>query len=401
MSARRRVLFVAEAVSLAHVARPVVLAQAVAAESDVSVASAPAFDLCLRGTGFSPIAIDSIPPALFLERLAAGAPLYTQAELARYVEQDVDLLRREQPDVVVGDFRLSLSVSARIAGVPYMALCNAHWSPWSAHKRFPLPDISLTRMLGPTLATPIFQLAQPIAFRMHARPLNALRRKHGLSTFPDVRYAYTDGDATLYADTPSLVPVSADCPPNHHFIGPIVWSPDTPLPDWWQRIPEGALAYVTLGSTGRVDLLPEVFRVLGAAGVNCMTATAGRSDIATRSESCFVADYLPGAQAAGRSDFVICNGGSATVYQALSQGRPVIGLCSNMDQFLTMSRVQEAGAGICLRAGTVTAEELRRAVGRMTGTTNFRLAAERVCADFAQFNPGSRLNDLIRKLFIA
>ena len=127
-----------------------------------------------------------------------------------------------------------------------------------------------------------------------------------------------------------------------------------------------------------------------------MTATAGRSDAGVGGASCFVADYLPGADAAGRADFVICNGGSATVYQALSRGRPVIGLCSNMDQFLTMSRVQEAGAGICLRAGTVRQEELVGAIGRMVSESGFREAAERAMVDFSRFDAGTRLNDVIR-----
>lgn len=397
MSTRRRVLFVAEAVSLAHVARPVVLASGLAAHHEVSVASAPAFDLCFRGTDLRRLGLESIPAKLFLDRLAAGAPLYTRTELERYVEADVALLQRERPDVVIGDFRLSLSVSARLVGIPYFALCNAHWSPWSAHSRFPLPDITLTRVLGPALAEPIFRLAQPLAFRLHAGPLNAVRRKHGLSGFPDVRHAYTDGDLTLYADTPGLVPVRPDCPPNHHFIGPIIWSPSMPLPDWWTSMPSGPLAYVTLGSTGRVDLLPEVFRALADAQVNAMTATAGRSDVASPGPHCFVADYLPGLEAAARADFVICNGGSATVYQALSTGTPVIGLCSNMDQFLTMSRVVDAGAGISLRAGNVSYKQLRTALRRMVGdeADRFRRAAKAVQQDFASFNTRSILNGLV------
>lgn len=390
MTARRRVLLVAEAVSLAHVARPVVLANALAGEHDVTVASAPVFDLCFRGTGLARESLESIPAAIFLERLAAGAPLYTRAELERYIDEDVALLRRLRPDAVIGDFRLSLSVSARLAGIPYFALCNAHWSPWALHGRFPLPDITLTRVLGPKLAEPLFRLGQPIAFRLHAGPLNALRRKFGLSTFPDVRYAYTDGDRTLYADTPSLVPVRPDCPSHHRYIGPIVWSPAMALPAWWTALPDGPLAYVTLGSTGRVDLLPELFRALEDCGVNAMTATAGRSDVASPGPHCFVADYLPGLEAAARADFVICNGGSATVYQTLSQGRPVIGVCSNMDQFLTMARVVDAGAGIALRAGTAGYGDLSAAIRRMTGPSGaaFRDAARAVQADFLRHDAG-------------
>ena len=400
MTERRRVLLVAEAVSLAHVARPVVLASALAGDHEVTVASAPVFDLCFRGTGLARESLESIPAATFLQRLAAGAPLYTKAELERYVDEDVALLRRLRPDVVIGDFRLSLSVSARVAGIPYFALCNAHWSPWALHDRFPLPDISLTRVLGPRLAEPLFRLGQPIAFRLHAGPLNAMRRKFGLSTFPDVRYAYTDGDRTLYADTPALVPVRPDCPAHHHYIGPIVWSPAMALPAWWTALPDGPLAYVTLGSTGRVDLLPELFRALEDCGVNAMTATAGRSDVASPGPHCFVADYLPGLEAAARSDFVICNGGSATVYQALSQGRPVIGVCSNMDQFLTMARVVDAGAGIALRAGTAGYEDLAEAIRRISGSTGaaFRDAARAVQADFLRHDAGEGIRRQIATL---
>ena len=44
---------------------------------------------------------------------------------------DLELIRRIEPDVVVGDFRLSLAVSAPMAGVPYIALANAYWSPFA------------------------------------------------------------------------------------------------------------------------------------------------------------------------------------------------------------------------------------------------------------------------------
>ena len=51
---------------------------------------------------------------------------------------------------------------------------------------------------------------------------------------------------------------------------------------------------------------------------------------------------------------VICNGGSATVYQALAESRaPVLGIPSNMDQHLTMQCVEGAEAGLSLRTEEV------------------------------------------------
>ena len=44
-----------------------------------------------------------------------------------------------QPDLVIGDFRLSLSVSARVAGVPYIAIANSWWSPFG-RPRFELAE---------------------------------------------------------------------------------------------------------------------------------------------------------------------------------------------------------------------------------------------------------------------
>lgn len=39
-------------------------------------------------------------------------------------------------------------------------------------------------------------------------------------------------------------------------------------------------------------------------------------------------------------------GGSPSSYQSLAEGVPVLGICSNLDQFLAMGRVEKAEAGL-------------------------------------------------------
>lgn len=46
--------------------------------------------------------------------------------LRKYVEADLRVLDEIAPDLVVGDLRISLSVSARLAGIPYIAIANAY-----------------------------------------------------------------------------------------------------------------------------------------------------------------------------------------------------------------------------------------------------------------------------------
>ncbi|MFC3374324.1 hypothetical protein ACFOLJ_00110 [Rugamonas sp. CCM 8940] len=75
--------------------------------------------------------------------------------MRRYVEDDLHVFKQARPDLVVGDFRLSLSISARLAGLPYVALSNAYWSPY-VRQRYPLPDIPLARLRPLALAGACF-----------------------------------------------------------------------------------------------------------------------------------------------------------------------------------------------------------------------------------------------------
>lgn len=380
-----RVLFIAEAVSLAHVTRPLVLAKALDPQAwDVHFACADGYDFCLGEFKGPKHALHSILPPTFLDRLAAGRPLYTTNELLAYVEEDSTLLAALAPDVVVGDFRLSLAVSARLHEIPYVALTNAHWSPFAKLTRFPFPEHPLASVLGVPLASWLFHRIQPLVLASHARPMNAVRKRFGLKPIPDLRQLYTDGDWTLYADTPTLIPTD-DLPSNHRYIGPLLWSPAMSPPPWWHEIPDDRpTVYVTLGSTGEVTLLPELVSTLSALDVSVLVATAGRLRLDHLPPNVWAAEYLPGSAAAARSSVVVCSGGSATTYQALALGRPVIGICSNMDQYLTMHYVEAAGAGMKLRAGKVAAAQLKRAIEATLQQASYTESARRIQADFAE-----------------
>jgi len=121
-----------------------------------------------------------------------------------------------------------------------------------------------------------------------------------------------------------------------------------------------------------------------------MVATAGRANLARVPERVFVADFLPGNEAARRSAFVISNGGSATTHQALSEGVPVLGIASNLDQYLGMNDVEHAGAGILLRAGTLCVDTVRDAAARALREDTLHAAARRMASELARYDACSR-----------
>lgn len=384
------VLLVAEAVTLAHFARIVTLAKALDPDLyEVVVASDPRYAGLEAPLDCAFHPIRSIPSAEFEQSLARGKPLYSVETLTRYVEEDLALLDRIKPDLVVGDFRLSLAVSAPLRHIPYAAVVNAYWSPY-ADTAYPVPDLPMTRILGVTLGQKLFDLARPVAFALHARPLNRVRRKFGLPPLgSDLRNAYTWGDYTLYADIPEVVP-TRDLPPNHRYLGPVLWSTKTPLPEWWNSLPEDRpVVFLTLGSSGRADLLPLVLGALSRLPVSVVVATAGKIALAAVPANAYVADYLPVDVASRRAQLVICNGGSLTTYQALASGVPVIGICFNMDQLLNMQALESLGAGILLRAARTSAEDIFRTTNTILGQEAFNRAACQVGAALVRYDAGA------------
>lgn len=380
---RKRILFVAEAVTLAHVARPAALLEALDAQRyDTFFACDPRVRrfVTLADERFRPLS--SLAADRFAERLYRGAPVYETEELHAYVAADRALFADVRPDIVVGDFRLSLSVSARLHGLPYAAISNAYWSPWAADRTLPLPVLPWTGSAPLALAQRGFNLVQPLALAPHCRPLNRVRLTQGLPPLPaDLRRVYTDADHTLYADSPALFPTPG-APPSHRHLGPVIWSPPVPDPPWWSELRDDLpLVYVTMGSSGRVELLDLVFDALADLGVEVVASTAGAALRGGRRPHVRVADYLPGARVAARSALVVCNGGSPTAQQAIAGGAPVLGICANMDQMLNMRGLAAASLGTALRADRLSVAGIRAAAAALlardkaAGAAAFRRAA--------------------------
>jgi len=244
-----RILFFAEAVTLAHVARPVTLAQSLdPASYDVHLAWDNRYANLFPNLALTEHPISSIPTAQFTKALARGTPIYSTAELRRYVEEDRRVIQQVKPDLIVGDFRLSLAISAAVEKIPYAALANSYWSP-HAPAVYPMPDHPVNRVLGRRIGGWFFNLLRPMAFARYAAPINKLRADHGLPSLgKDLRRVYTFADHTLYCDVPALSRVE-NLPANHRFIGPVLWSPKSKLPAWWDALPgEHPVVYVNLGS---------------------------------------------------------------------------------------------------------------------------------------------------------
>lgn len=385
-----RILFFAEAVTLAHVARPIVLANAALENGhSVALARAPSYAWLTSHYAIDTFDLPSISPNAFAKALARGTPVFSASVLESYVSDDLALIDRFKPDVIVGDFRLSLSVSARLAGIPYATITNAYWSPY-ASPTYTVPSLPLTRILPISIANRLFQAALPLVFPFHCRPLNQVRRNHGLASLgTDLRNTYTDADAVLYADIPETLALPR-APENHHFLGPILWSPPIPYPDWWHTLPDHPIVYATPGSSGHARLLPMVIEALSDLPLSLLVSSAGSADSIPRKPNIFSAEYLPGTECAARASLVICNGGSPTCQQAYAAGVPVLAIPSNLDQYLNVGPLAGMGAAEVVRADRATPSAIREASMRLLQSESAKTAASHIASLYKQYNATER-----------
>jgi UDP:flavonoid glycosyltransferase YjiC (YdhE family) len=396
---RPRVLFVAEAVTLAHPARAFALAQGIERRGFTPILAAdPRFAGLFPPSNWQAEKIHSISTESFLTALAHGSRIYDLPTLRAYVEEDLALMRKTRPSVVVGDFRLTLAISARVLSIPYINVTNAYWSPY-ARQDWCVPALPWVKYAGVAAANRIFRSIRKMSFAAHARPMEKLRGEYGLpSRGDDLLRQYSDGDICLYADMPELVPIF-DAPQTHRYLGPVAWSAPVPLPAWWSELKrDGKLIYVTLGSSGDRSRLPNIVEALAGLGPTVVVAAAGAAFAGPPRSNVRVAPYLPGDLVVERSALVVCNGGSLTSYQGLMKGVPVLALPSNLDQFLNSGYLKASNVGDWLRPEDATIPALREKATAMLGDSHMRLAAQAIASSIRRSDPAARLASAIDEL---
>lgn len=410
MSSRRRVLFVAENVTLAQCVRLVALARSLDTERyEVHFACSDFPELVFEGTPFVQHRITTLAPDVARRALEAGRRLYETADLLRYIEAERRLIAALRPALVVGDFRLSLSTSAELEKVPSAVLINAYWSPFARRTSFPVPDHPIIGVLGEALTQQYFPRAMPHVFRHFARPINAARARHRLAPIGSLLEMLTHGSFTLYPDDPWLTPIDG-APSHHQFIGPVCWQPeprasaggagahDDLADDPWRGLDDGRpRIYVTLGSSGSLPLLPMVVEALASLPVTAVIATAGRTTLGPLPSHLTARSFVRGAEVARRAALVISNGGSTTGYQALSQGTPLLGLPSNLDQYLASQAIERAGAGVSLKARSASVEQIRASVLRALDDEALARAARGVAERFAQHDSAAAFRAFVER----
>ncbi|MEO0317050.1 MAG: hypothetical protein RL404_727 [Pseudomonadota bacterium] len=395
----KRILFIGNGVTLAHIGRPLVLAEAVdPARYSVHFACDARYRRWLGTFDGAWREIHTQDSASFLAAIARGEPPYSTASLCKETEEDLDLIDDIQPDLVVADFRLSMRIASSVRQVPYACITNTHWSPqFSGRYRLPdLPGLGLSRVVGARNAARLGEVFLPLMLRRFSWPMNRARRRFGLPALDaGIQQVYSAADHFIYAESEHYSPLSHP-PSNHHYAGPIVWEPPVNLPAWWPDVPEGRpLVYVSMGSSGNVSVLPSIIQGLEGLEVTTVVSTAGACEVTDRPDTLFSADYLPASRVIDRASLVIGNGGSMMLHQALKAGVPMLAIPSNMDQQMCIAPFVACGAVRELRLASVTPASVRAAASAMLARPAYHQSSDATAQRLRACDPAQRFNQIL------
>jgi UDP:flavonoid glycosyltransferase YjiC (YdhE family) len=386
---RRRILFLAEGATMAHFARPLALADSLdAGQYDVHFCAPSRFLPYLRRKPFVTIELSTMPGERFLANIGHGAPAFPPDVIRDYVRRDCGLIHDIGPDLVIGDMRPSLAISAHLEGVSCAVIMNAYWSPY-ARRRSIIPSIPLTRVIPPRLLGPLYRMTEPLAFAVHVGQMNRVRKEFGIPPLPlDLRAMYTEADHVLYPDVPEFTPTFG-LPKNHRYVGICPWSPPWPKPDWWKRFEDDSRpkALIALGSSGAVRSLPALASALSKLSVAVVLATSGR-DMPAITEGMYVAGLVPLTETAALCNVAVSHGGSTGVYPAIAAGTPVLGIPENADQHLSTAVLEESGAGLGVRIEEASPSRLRRALEKLLFDPQYRRSAQQWATVYSRYDSG-------------
>jgi MGT family glycosyltransferase len=304
----------------------------------------------------------------------------------RSVESDLEVIRALRPDAVVGDMHWSLCTSARICGVPYVAITNAAWTRHYAEPIEPPAGHFATRVLGERLSRALFPRIKDLLTWYYSLGYRRVREQSGL---PPVRSIYDliEGDMTLLADVPEFMSTTSEMPASHRYVGPILWNASLPTPPWLAQLDRRRpTLYFTMGSTGDAQFFNEAIRVFGETEYQVLITTGGLADLGAVPSNVFVEQYANGQALMEVADVVVSHGGNGTVYQALSRGVPIIGFPSIFDQEINMQRVAALGAGVRMWRSQYDALSLKHAVERILAEPQYRRSCQRLARRIAYFD---------------
>jgi UDP:flavonoid glycosyltransferase YjiC (YdhE family) len=205
---------------------------------------------------------------------------------------------------------------------------------------------------------------------------------------------YTLPDLVLQFSGEAFEFPRSDMPSHLHFVGPILPAlvDDFEEPAWWSELdgskPVILVTQGTLANRNLDDLIQPTLTALANDDVLVIAAT-GRPDYEGLliPANARVESFVSFMHLLPKVDVMVTNGGFGAVQQCLSFGVPLVICGESEDKAFTAVRLGWSGAGINLKTGRPTVDQLHTAVHAVLANKSYQEQAQRIQKNIAQYTP--------------
>lgn len=397
---KKKILFMSETVTMSHLIRPLKIASQLSPDHyEIHFAATHIPDFLKNELNhFKTYQIQGgVAEKTFLSAIAQGKHPYTESILKMYVEEDLKLLKAIKPDLVIGDMRLSLKISAKLADIPYLNISNSTWDS-SAILPLLVPELPVVKVFGVKLSQFVYSMIKEDILSKLAKPFNQIAQNYGMSEYGSYYDVLTSGDYTAYVDLKSLVKCKSS-KPNKINVGALLYSMSTshavsPV----QKKKQKQRVVVSLGSSGPSNQLQDMVNTLAELDIELVVATSGKDITLPQGKDIIAASYLPLDHVLADADLLIFNGGSGSGYLGLSHGVPLLCIPSNIDQHQFSHAISQKGAGGIIRSDKLSMKKLKSMVLEMLNNNKIKLAARAIAIEMSEENPAKEIEKLIETI---
>ena len=382
-----KILFFLEGNWLSHVSRPLCIARELRSRGhQITFACSGRFTYLIETEGFEIYPIFTKDPDMGLSKARLAGTAYDNHIVMKYIKDEIECIKKLNPDIVICDFRLTVKTSSEFCRKPYVSIINGYWTNYYSAVHTAPDSLRLVKFLGKRVSCRFYPFIKHFLLKKAVHPFNRSRRILGLPPCFNIFDAMESDLLNLVPDLPDYAPLK-DFPDSFTFIGPILWEPEIPTPEWLAKVNrEQPVLYFTIGSTGFNSLFDVALSEYAQTDTQVIMSIGDTAITRKIPPNFYVEPYVPGLRVLDVSDVVICHGGNGTIYQAFSKGVPVVGIPTMHDQWFNMERVETLGAGTKVTGLEKNPKILINAINKILKNQRFAANARYLKTSILKYN---------------
>lgn len=299
----------------------------------------------------------------------------TEEELRLRVPNEIKLFKQVKPAAVLTGWCLSVAISTRAAGVPFVN--GLHSTSITEYYKAGLqtwPDrldfAFLRRLFGKEKLQKWFN-KRILHAKWVLKPYNTIGKKYGLNEFGHF-LELIEGDHTLLADIPEWVDLP-EVRPNFHFIGPLPFKSNLEVPKEVAEMPrDKPIVYFAMGSSGKPQIIKAIIEGFKDKSYRVIAPVKAHiEDLGFKIPPNVIATgFLPAHKVNPLADISVIHGGQNTVMQACLSGTPIVGVGMHPEQQANLDACVRKGFAIRLNKCRITPSVVLTAIDKLLSDKN-------------------------------